>query len=107
MVGVKLEQDTVGGEWGGGGDGPVEVAEGAVDGAGDGLFGDVETLSVLALHQEEGDRRGRAAGSPSDGECRAGRDDLVAGWCGQDIEAGDLSEDAGGGGECQKASLCE
>lgn len=74
---------------------------------GDGLFGDFETLSVLALHQEEGDRRGRAAGSPSDGECRAGRDDLVAGWCGQDIKAGDLSEDAGGGGECQKASLCE
>jgi hypothetical protein len=33
MVGVELEQDTVGGEGGGGGDGPVEVAEGAVNGA--------------------------------------------------------------------------
>lgn len=74
---------------------------------GDGRLGDVEALGVLALHQEEGDGCGRVAGSPSDGEGRAGRDDLVAGWCGEDIEAGDLSEDAGGGGECQKAGLCE
>lgn len=69
--------------------------------------GEVEMLGVLALHQLEGDGRGRATGSPFDGEFRAGLEDLVAGWCGEDIEAGDLGENAGGGGQCQKAGFCE
>lgn len=125
-VGVELEQDAVGGEGGRGGDGPLEFAESTVDGfwgsllvvllrrrndegvlTGDGFSGDFETLGVLALHQEEGDGRGRVAGSPFDGELLAGLEDLIAGWCGEDVEAGDLGEDAGGGGQCQKAGLGE
>lgn len=71
------------------------------------VAGKVEMLSVLSLHQDEGDGSGRVTGSPFDGVLRASLDGLIASWCGEDIEAGDLSEDAGGGGQCQKAGLGE
>lgn len=74
---------------------------------GDEVAGDLEVLCVLALHQEEGDGRGSATRRPFDGEFLASLEDLVARWCGEDIEAGNLSEDAGGGGQCQKAGLGE
>ena len=74
---------------------------------GDEVAGDLEVLGVLALHQEEGDGRGSATGSPFDSEFPTSLENLVARWCDEHIEAGDLSKDAGGGGQCQKAGLGE
>lgn len=71
------------------------------------VAGKVKMLSVLSLHQDERDGSGRVTGSPFDGELRAGLDDLIASWSSEDIKTGDLSEDAGGGGKCQKAGLGE
>lgn len=122
--GVELELEAVGGEAAGvGGDGPVEFAQGALDTGWVLLVGvrlmsrwswltcnggsELESGVAGALEEEDGDGTGGLRGSPFDGVGRAWDEDLAGGWGGDDVEAGDLSEDAGGGGQSQQAGLDE
>ena len=68
-------------------------------------LGELKRCVGRALHQDKGDGAGRVSRNPSDGVSRAGLDSLIPCWCSDHVETVDLSEDAAGGGQCQKAGL--
>lgn len=68
---------------------------------------DLESGVGEALEEDEGHWSGRLRWSPFDGISRAWNEDVSSSRGRDDIETSGLSEDAGGGGQSQKAGLDE
>lgn len=67
--------------------------------------GVIKSYVARALHEAKGDWACRGGWFPLDGVSSAGLDNFVRCWCSDHVKASDLSGNAGGGGQCQKAGL--